>query len=188
MKQSVITAAFVDSAPDVLENGILYVSEKYKIALHLCCCGCGEEVVTPLNTAGWRLHKEGASVTLSPSIGNWKYQCKSHYWITKNQVFWAEAMSPRQIELVMARDKADREAYIAEINRKIDIDEQSYPATKLSIFELLACGVGFVVGVLWVLVESSGTLQWLLLIIPLVYLSIRFYFWRRGHRLSRRQC
>lgn len=117
MKQAMITAVFVESAPDVLENGILYVSEKYKIALHLCCCGCGEEVVTPLNPAGWRLHKEGASVSLTPSIGNWNYKCRSHYWIFNNQVMWAEAMSPRQIARVKARDKADRAAYIQEMNR-----------------------------------------------------------------------
>ncbi|WP_373282870.1 DUF6527 family protein [Leeia aquatica] len=39
----------------------------------MCCCGCGEKVITPLNPAKWHLLKEGGTVSLSPSIGNWNY-------------------------------------------------------------------------------------------------------------------
>ena len=39
---------FYDEIPNILENGILYISEKYKTAIHLCACGCGEHTVTPL--------------------------------------------------------------------------------------------------------------------------------------------
>lgn len=133
MKQYAITAAFVDSVPDNLENGVLYISEKYKMAIHLCCCGCGEEVVTPLHSAGWHLHKEGAGVSLSPSIGNWKYKCQSHYWIYDNQVWWAGSLSSRQIARVKARDKADRVAYIQEINRMNGLT----PSKKMQILENL---------------------------------------------------
>lgn len=38
---------FVRSVPRELESGILYVSMEYGTAVHSCCCGCGEQVVTP---------------------------------------------------------------------------------------------------------------------------------------------
>lgn len=36
----------IDSVPDKLEVGVLYVSSRFATAMHLCCCGCGHEVVT----------------------------------------------------------------------------------------------------------------------------------------------
>ncbi|PZV33546.1 DUF6527 family protein [Mesorhizobium kowhaii] len=44
---------FVDYIPDDVEAGVLYVSQRFSTAAHLCCCGCGREVVTPLNPAKW---------------------------------------------------------------------------------------------------------------------------------------
>lgn len=116
MRRTKITPVFVDSAPDQLEDGVLYVSEKYRTVIHKCCCGCGEEVVTPLSPVEWRLHKEGATVSLYPSIGNWDYKCKSHYLIIKNQVVWAGALSKRGIDLARARDKLQKKEYIAVTN------------------------------------------------------------------------
>lgn len=118
MKISTITPAFLDAIPDRLEEGILYVSEKYRIAAHKCCCGCGEEVITPLTPADWSVHKEGNTVSLTPSIGNWSFECKSHYWIYRNQVMRAQTMSQSQIKKIRARDKADKDAYISAINRQ----------------------------------------------------------------------
>ena len=37
----------------------------------------------------WILDKEGALLSLSPSIGNFSFPCKSHYFIKKNCVQWA---------------------------------------------------------------------------------------------------
>ena len=39
---------FVEGIPERLEEGVLYVSILYATAMHLCACGCGREVVTPL--------------------------------------------------------------------------------------------------------------------------------------------
>lgn len=104
---SQIQPKFVEYIPEYLDSGVLYISRRYSTASHLCCCGCGLEVVTPLNPAKWRLAERGGTVSLAPSIGNWSFPCKSHYWIAGNKVCWASSMSPEMIASVKARDRAD---------------------------------------------------------------------------------
>lgn len=118
MRQSSITPRFVETIPDHLKDGILYISERYSTAIHTCCCGCGEEVVTPLSPADWQLHRRGSTVSLSPSIGNWSYACRSHYWIRNNQVLWAGAISERDVARVKACDKSAIEAHVEAINHR----------------------------------------------------------------------
>jgi hypothetical protein len=79
---------FVEFIPDQLEDGILYVSTTYATILHKCACGCGNEVVTPLSPSDWQLTFNGETISLYPSIGNWSFPCRSHYWIRKNEVVW----------------------------------------------------------------------------------------------------
>jgi hypothetical protein len=98
---------FVQLIPERLDEGVLYVSRRYSTASHLCCCGCGREVVTPLNPAKWHLSEREGTVSLRPSVGNWSFPCKSHYWIDGNRVRWAGAMSAEQIAEVKARDRHD---------------------------------------------------------------------------------
>ncbi len=76
--------------PNEIEEGKLYISSNYRIAIHKCACGCGEEVVTDFdNQRGWDLKKnDDNTVTLYPSIGNFNFPCKSHYYITNNKVIW----------------------------------------------------------------------------------------------------
>jgi hypothetical protein len=38
----------VEFIPKALEDGVLYISTKYRTASHRCCCGCGTKIVTPL--------------------------------------------------------------------------------------------------------------------------------------------
>ncbi len=104
---SCIQSKFVEFIPEHLEAGVLYVSRRYATASHLCCCGCGLEVVTPLNPAKWRLTERDGAVSLAPSIGNWSFPCKSHCWIMGNRVRWAGAMSPEMNTAVKARDRFD---------------------------------------------------------------------------------
>ncbi len=113
MRTDVFAPKFVEFVPKVLEPGELYISEKYKTASHLCACGCGEKVVTPFSPAEWQIHVERGQVSLHPSIGNWDYACQSHYWIRRNRVVWAGKMSKHQIARIQARDRKDREQYIA---------------------------------------------------------------------------
>lgn len=118
MKQTTITPQFVEFIPDKLQEGILYISERYGTVVHKCCCGCGEEVVTPLTSADWQLRKEGGNVTLFPSIGNWNFHCQSHYWIRRNRVEWARSMTKQQIHRVQERDRQDKERYVAQVNAR----------------------------------------------------------------------
>ncbi|KVR61835.1 DUF6527 family protein [Burkholderia ubonensis] len=105
-----ITPELVELAPRVLQPGRLYISEKYRAAVHLCCCGCGEKVVTPLSPAEWQIKLTDGRATLRPSIGNWSMACQSHYFIRDNRVVWSGQLSRRQIKAVFERDLRDLQA------------------------------------------------------------------------------
>jgi hypothetical protein len=97
----------VQHVPDQLEEGVLYISERFRICSHLCACGCKEEVVTPLSHAEWQLFKKGELVSLLPSIGNWNYDCKSHYFIEQNRIRWLSRLSAQRIKRVQQKDAFD---------------------------------------------------------------------------------
>ncbi|HEY8684414.1 MAG TPA: DUF6527 family protein [Chloroflexota bacterium] len=105
---------FVDYVPDKLTEGVLYVSMTYATAAHLCCCGCGEEVVTTLSPTDWQLAFDGRTVSLKPSIGNWSLRCQSHYWIRRNRVEWSAQMSADQIAAGRATDRIRKEQFYHE--------------------------------------------------------------------------
>ncbi len=50
---------FVEFIPERLTERTLYVSVAYASAAHLCFCGCGNKVVTPIHPAGWELLFDG---------------------------------------------------------------------------------------------------------------------------------
>lgn len=91
---------FVTTIPDVIDEGVIYISIEYATAIHKCCCGCGNKVVTPFSSYDWKLTFDGVSVSLNPSIGNWSFPCQSHYWITNSEIVWAEHWSKDKIEEV----------------------------------------------------------------------------------------
>lgn len=98
MRES-LRAEFVELVPRELQEGVIYVSREYRTAVHRCCCGCGQRVVTPLSTAKWLLHEEeDGTVSLNPSIGNWSFPCRSHYWIRSGRVIEAGDMSNAQVQ------------------------------------------------------------------------------------------
>jgi len=84
LKKVEIKPVFVEFIPEKMEQGILYISKEYKCANHLCLCGCGNQTVTPLHDKGWTLIEDGNKVSLTPSIGNYQFDCQSHYIITNN--------------------------------------------------------------------------------------------------------
>ena len=110
MKQSSLKPQFVEFIPEKLQNGVLYISMPYATATHLCCCGCGKEVVTPFTPTDWRITFDGF-VTIHPSIGNWSFKCRSHYWIAGNSVKWAGDMDQRKIDNGRLRDRQAKEQY-----------------------------------------------------------------------------
>ena len=102
---------FVEFIPDVLEDGILYISIEYCTAIHKCVCGCGKEVVTPISPTDWQLTFDGKSVSLSPSIGNWNFECKSHYWIINNRVKFARKWKEWEIDTGRNNDTDIKKKY-----------------------------------------------------------------------------
>ncbi|MDZ7840900.1 MAG: DUF6527 family protein [Gammaproteobacteria bacterium] len=110
-ERTTLSHEFVRTIPDELEERTLYISMDYATVVHKCCCGCGQEVVTPLSPTDWKLTYNGESVTLFPSIGNWGFDCRSHYWIDNSTVRWAEQWTPEQIEAGRAADRRLKGGY-----------------------------------------------------------------------------
>lgn len=95
-KTSDFKLEFVHYMPKELNQGVLYVSMEYSLVMHLCACGCGEKVATPLSPEDWKLTYDGESVSLSPSVGNWEFSCQSHYWIRKNKPVFIEKCAKKK--------------------------------------------------------------------------------------------
>ncbi|MFD4119152.1 DUF6527 family protein [Streptomyces niveus] len=76
---------------------MLYISIPYRTCGHLCCCGCGKEIVTPLSPARWSFTYDGENVSMEPSMVNWELPCQSHYWIHRSQVHWSRRNSPAEL-------------------------------------------------------------------------------------------
>ena len=104
-----IRAEYVDAIPATIADGVLYVSTEYGTAVHKCCCGCGQEVVTPLGPTDWSVTIDGGAVSVYPSIGNWSFRCQSHYWINCGQIRWAEQWSEAQIVYGRRRDRSAKQ-------------------------------------------------------------------------------
>jgi hypothetical protein len=102
---------FVDLIPDKTEPGILYVSMEYATAAHRCCCGCGEEVVTPFSPAQWQMSFDGDTVSLRPSVGNWNLRCRSHYVIRDGRVIEAPTWTKEEVEAGRRGDANARANY-----------------------------------------------------------------------------
>ncbi len=102
---------FVEYIPDDLKERTIYISIPFATAVHRCCCGCRNEVVTPLSPTDWRLIFDGQSISLDPSIGNWSFACQSHYWIIRNRVKWAPRWSQEKIKAGRAYDALAKERY-----------------------------------------------------------------------------
>lgn len=102
---------FVDAIPDKLEEGVIYISVSRRTAIHLCVCGCGNEVVTPLSPTDWQLKFDGETVSLSPSIGLWEFKCRSHYWIIRSQIRCSGSWNDRQVKEGRKREKKRRDEF-----------------------------------------------------------------------------
>jgi hypothetical protein len=97
--------------PKELEEGFLYVSEEFSTAAHLCACGCGSKIRTPLGPTEWSFEETPLGPTLKPSIGNWQQACMSHYWIQKGNVIWSNKWTHEEIETGRYEEEMRRKAY-----------------------------------------------------------------------------
>jgi hypothetical protein len=112
-----LSPVFLDTIPDDLEQGILYISIKFRVAIHSCCCGCQSKVVTPLSPVRWKMTYDGKSVSLAPSIGNWKLPCRSHYWIEKNKIISATEWTDTEVSEGKSFEKAKRSNYYRSLSK-----------------------------------------------------------------------
>lgn len=97
--------------PKTLEAGVLYVSEEFCTAAHLCACGCGSKIRTPLGPTEWSFKETPLGPTLHPSIGNWQQACKSHYLIIEGKVIWANQWTPEEIKAGRYAEESRRKTY-----------------------------------------------------------------------------
>ena len=97
---------FCAHIPESLDPGVLYVSMEYATAAHSCCCGCGEEVVTPFTPTDWEMSFNGHAISLWPSIGNWTLPCRSHYVVREGTVIEAGPWTDEKIVAERRRDRA----------------------------------------------------------------------------------
>ncbi|MFD4676499.1 DUF6527 family protein [Lentzea sp. NPDC058450] len=111
---------FVASFPTPMERGVMYVSIEYNNCGHLCACGCGLEVITPLSPAQWAITYDGESISIWPSVGNWSLPCRSHYIVDRSRVRWARSFTEREIERNRTRDRALLEEQDSENEQLID--------------------------------------------------------------------
>ena len=117
MKTKTMRLELVDLMPSTLEPGVLYVSQKYKTAAHLCACGCGEKIRTQLGPLGWRFSNQRSGPSLSPSIGNWQKPCRSHYFIRAGLIVWAAPMSEAEVLHGRRKEIGRRDEHIRSKNR-----------------------------------------------------------------------
>src|SRR5882672_11422208 len=108
----------VEFMPKELKPGILYVSDKYSTAAHLCACGCGSKIRTPLGPTEWSFEETREGPTLSPSVGNWQKHCQSHYFIRKGEIIWAPKWSPEEILAGRHAEEARRRVYYDDLDRQ----------------------------------------------------------------------
>lgn len=105
----------VRTMPASLEPGLLYVSEEFETAAHLCACGCGSKVRTPLGPTEWQFFDDPEGPSLDPSVGNWQRPCHSHYWIDRGKIEWSTQWSAAQIAAGQAKEQRRRQRYYAEL-------------------------------------------------------------------------
>lgn len=104
--------------PKVLEPGVLYASAEFGIAIHLCACGCGAKVKTPLSPTDWELTETSRGPSLSPSIGNWQEACQSHYWIRRGEIVWSNKWTPEEIAAGRRGEEERTRAHYEKFDRR----------------------------------------------------------------------
>lgn len=104
--------------PRELEEGILYYSEEFSTASHLCPCGCRNKVVTPIGPINWSFTEKYGEATLDPSLGNWQLPCRSHYWIINGMIEWSYPWTEEQIERGRKHEEIRSNLFHEKLDRK----------------------------------------------------------------------
>lgn len=118
MKLATIQHKFVEFIPSKLEEGIVYITGEYATAVHLCADGCGNKVVTPISPVDWQLMFDGETVSLAPSIGNWDFPCRSHYFITNDRIRWDGNLPDEEVARIKEQQEHECNDYYEWRNRQ----------------------------------------------------------------------
>lgn len=116
---------FVRAVPDTLDPDTLYISIDFGTAVHLCACGCRNEIVTPITPTDWSFTFDGETVSLNPSIGNWSLPCRSHYWIRRGQIDWAAQWTDEEISLGRKMDRITKRKQFSGGSRRAEVSQPS---------------------------------------------------------------
>lgn len=111
MRRNSFVHEFVDYMPHDPQEGVIYVSIRFRTVVHRCACGCGTKIATPLSPANWKLTYDGDSISMSPSVGGWGLPCRSHYWISSNEIRWSTQWTDAQIAAGRTHDDSERLEY-----------------------------------------------------------------------------
>lgn len=125
-----IEIQYIRYMPKELRSGVLYVSKEFNTAAHLCPCGCGAKIRTPLTATEWVLSVSERGPSLKPSIGNWQLPCQSHYWITNGEILWSTKWTSAQIANGRKQEDLRRKAYF-------DRDQNKQRSTLESLWDRL---------------------------------------------------
>lgn len=87
--------------PAVTEPYKFYYSPRFQMAALSCPCGCGHRVMLNLLDQHSCEFVNGLP-TVYPSILAADAPCRSHFWIRKGEVVWAEKWSKARVQRVMA--------------------------------------------------------------------------------------
>ena len=66
---------------------------------------------------------DGRAVSLSPSVGNWSFDCESHYWIRSDEIDWVGGFNRTQIDAGRARRRRDIDAAISGRSKRRRVPE-----------------------------------------------------------------
>jgi hypothetical protein len=118
-KVTEVTYAFVDSAPEELEPGKIYVSIKYRAIVHLCLCGCKEKVLLRLDPDDWSFTFDGRTISIHDSVGNVGLPCRSHYFVRRNRVIWLRPLLDVDPKTALGQRSARHESREAPASKNI---------------------------------------------------------------------
>ncbi|MCK4990227.1 MAG: hypothetical protein KAS29_07060 [Bacteroidales bacterium] len=113
-----IESKYVHYMPKELKPGVLYVSKEFSTAAHLCACGCGSKIRTPLGSTEWSIKETDDGPTLHPSVGNWQQKCQSHYLIHRGKVTWSNKWTLEQITAGRRNEEERRHAYYNDLDNQ----------------------------------------------------------------------
>ncbi|QVK20761.1 hypothetical protein KHQ82_00015 [Mycoplasmatota bacterium] len=101
---------FVEYIPpfDSIDENTVYTSLEFNVSVHRCACGCGRKVTLPIAPDEWQIFYDGETVSLYPSIGNWDYPCRSHYFITDNMFVFEEQLIEERCEQELDINKKEK--------------------------------------------------------------------------------